>query len=515
MECRLKYLLRACLLLISAGVASNAGAQALGAWMPGGLAQSSADPPLVAATPTIGATTNGPGSFISFGHNSSYQVWATFEPGGTNSVLGYFSNNPTAAISWGANNASVFFSAQPPYANKAITVMTWNGSSWQWNNLGGDVEPNQRVAVVSWGVGHMAVFYRGTNRKLYVKQYSGSWQSSWTELGTGLRGDPVATTMGPNTMAVCAARDGSAQYTRMACRVYQNGSWGGWATVVDSPYVPVSYQVVSSLPGQFTVISPDSTYTYAAKRWNGTQFDAYSYGMPIPSSAKILDAISRGQGGINLVWRLYSTYSYQSKTYEMGYPLHHAWTPDGASWQTAEVGTPAVLGARLVSPAPNRVDLFADGVTCTDHCTHAYATHIYAIGDPNQPPGQQTSTVDVTIGGFGPTWGFRAGTGSGYYGSVSPSATVTGKTYSEIYDWYDYWGGGMGNRFRVCGFTSNPGSGWLVSLTTPSIQKTPATGSYEFDPAAGCATWLWSGTFLFGTYYGGGVPVQQLTIVHN
>jgi hypothetical protein len=374
-------------------------ANALGPWT-SGFGQASGDDPGVAARESIAAAAGGFNFIASFGkatHTSGDNVLAGLQlPDGTTPSfnLAYSATNPLAATSWGTSNASVFFSARPPYAFHNLWVRTWDGTSWSITDLGGDMPTGHRVATATWGVGHMAVFHRSTGDKLYMKQYAnGAWQSSWTEIGSGLWGNPVSVSPGPGKLVVCAAkRRGTggvitSMLPTIGCRVFQNGSWGSWTNLINGSYAPKTYSLVSSMPGTVTLISaPDATSAVSTAQWNGSSWGGW-ISTNIPNSAKLLDATSWGQGRVDVLWRLESTYQYtyplgSPETYEWGYPLQHAWV-EGGPWQSETItAAGTVLGARIVTWGPNRLDVFFDRVNCvnisTPFCSHVGSTHLYA-----------------------------------------------------------------------------------------------------------------------------------------
>ena len=122
----------------------------------------------------------------------------------------------------------------------------------------------------------------------------------------------------------------------------------------------------------------------------------------------------------------------------------------------------------------------------------------------NTAPTAQVDYVNVTSGSGGYAWGYWAGN----WGSASPTATSNGKTYKSIADNYNPWGGIYGTAFAVCGFSSNPGTGWLVSIAVGSSTRSSSAASYSYG--SGCASWAWTGSAI-GIPYSG---VAQVTVTH-
>jgi subtilisin family serine protease len=96
-------------------------------------------------------------------------------------------------------------------------------------------------------------------------------------------------------------------------------------------------------------------------------------------------------------------------------------------------------------------------------------------------------------------------------GSMSPATTSNGYTYQKFKDRYNvkttsY----IETVFEVSGFTSDPGSGWLVSAAAEGVTyvgSRAATYSYN----SGSARWSWNGPNAFS-----GWPTQTTcTIVHH
>jgi hypothetical protein len=108
-------------------------------------------------------------------------------------------------------------------------------------------------------------------------------------------------------------------------------------------------------------------------------------------------------------------------------------------------------------------------------------------------------------------YGFVGAT-SGYagYGSYSPTGLTGGEAVFAVYDSNSYCENDAGSYFDVSGFSSDPGSDWLTSITCNGVEQTPSAGSYFYS--AGYAYWMWSTTFGFSSKVGDNV---SCTIVHN
>jgi hypothetical protein len=92
---------------------------------------------------------------------------------------------------------------------------------------------------------------------------------------------------------------------------------------------------------------------------------------------------------------------------------------------------------------------------------------------------------------------------AGLIGSMSPTKTSDGLTYTTVDDFQGpYIAEG---DVILSGFTSDPGQGWLGSVTAVGVTKTAATATYSYS--SGQATWTWS---EFG-FTGSGTATVQIT----
>ena len=121
----------------------------------------------------------------------------------------------------------------------------------------------------------------------------------------------------------------------------------------------------------------------------------------------------------------------------------------------------------------------------------------------------------VPFGGTGEIENFGYSTGS--YGSYSP-ATLTGGPV--VIGLYTEWSGAGGPScpfssipfvgwLYITGFTSNPGSDWLVSLTCNGTTVTGSNAGTFGYSQAGEAVWSWNVDIT------GGLESTSCTITHN
>ena len=118
------------------------------------------------------------------------------------------------------------------------------------------------------------------------------------------------------------------------------------------------------------------------------------------------------------------------------------------------------------------------------------------------------------------TWGGAScgytGYGVGWMGSYSPAGLTGGGAVSQLYDYLDPFGicplgRGAWAMFSVSGFSSNPGAGWLNSVTCGSVTK-PGVGANYFY-INGIAAWTWNGIFAFALIAPSGTTT--CTVDHN
>jgi hypothetical protein len=92
-------------------------------------------------------------------------------------------------------------------------------------------------------------------------------------------------------------------------------------------------------------------------------------------------------------------------------------------------------------------------------------------------------------------------------GSYSPTTLTGGKTISDLYD-VSAIACSSSAHIYVSGFSSNPGSSWLTSVTCNSV--TLSSPAATFDYSGGVAGWHW-----FSTKFGFLSGVYSCSIVHS
>lgn len=97
-------------------------------------------------------------------------------------------------------------------------------------------------------------------------------------------------------------------------------------------------------------------------------------------------------------------------------------------------------------------------------------------------------TAAVTGAGAGYSDG-SGGTSTGVaVGSITGGTLTGGKIICEVSSFTTL----TQDRFRVRGFTTDPGQNWLSSITVNSVTKTAANLTYSYDATHGTANWIWA-----------------------
>jgi len=99
------------------------------------------------------------------------------------------------------------------------------------------------------------------------------------------------------------------------------------------------------------------------------------------------------------------------------------------------------------------------------------------------------------------------------FGSYSPTGLTGGNTVTAVYDEivFPTCGGGAGSSLAVSGFSSNPGSTWLTSITCNGVTNNESSKTF-FSYSSGVASWFWGSQFGLQSKSGSNV---SCTIVHT
>ncbi len=87
-------------------------------------------------------------------------------------------------------------------------------------------------------------------------------------------------------------------------------------------------------------------------------------------------------------------------------------------------------------------------------------------------------------------------------GTYVPTGLTGGQTVIDVVDVTGGPCGAANSELAVSGFTANPGTTWLTSITCNGVKQT-TTGA-TFGYSSGTASWIWSGAnfkFVSGTKY--------------
>lgn len=95
-------------------------------------------------------------------------------------------------------------------------------------------------------------------------------------------------------------------------------------------------------------------------------------------------------------------------------------------------------------------------------------------------------------------------------GSYSPTGLTGGETVAVLEDETPFVCGTTQSGLTISGFSANPGSSWLISVTCNGVTNTGSGGSYGYS--SGTAAWSWSQVFGFHSKKGSNI---SCTIVHN
>lgn len=97
-------------------------------------------------------------------------------------------------------------------------------------------------------------------------------------------------------------------------------------------------------------------------------------------------------------------------------------------------------------------------------------------------------------------------TGSGAAGSISGASLIGGWRIVEVSD-------GSGARLRIKGLSTNPGTGWLISVDINGFLLTNTSTTFTWDAVNNCATWDWPSGVTWNMTSGN--TYNSNTITHN
>lgn len=142
------------------------------------------------------------------------------------------------------------------------------------------------------------------------------------------------------------------------------------------------------------------------------------------------------------------------------------------------------------------------GLMAAWHLTSAFASSsdygTLAVGDAIS----YCDTGDIVLSGFD----------SGLFGSYTPAQLTGGRTVISLVDSTPVICSNSSSfsALTVSGFSSSPGSSWLVSITCNGITNTGGSGVFSYG--SGEASWTWTRQFGLLSKHGSDI---SCTIVHN
>jgi len=174
--------------------------------------------------------------------------------------------------------------------------------------------------------------------------------------------------------------------------------------------------------------------------------------------------------------------------------LWDIFTPPG-NWFTA---------AGSITGIPNGAHTLRNG---QEACTINFTV----VPIPSNPTMTQGWTYWTTGEGLETTATHLFGFQRNSFGAMSPATTDNGKIYQSLMDMQvcTIFGCDVSGSLTIGGWASDPGKGWLNSVSALGNTKTGASAYYWYSN--GSATWNWGGeSFGFGA---GGTT--QITLSHN
>lgn len=183
----------------------------------------------------------------------------------------------------------------------------------------------------------------------------------------------------------------------------------------------------------------------------------------------------------------FCNFSAEVASVALGTPTAYTWSLSGQMGPGTFVifsgqGTPS-CNVDLTGASPNST---TSTITLTCQIT---------IGAVNYPISSVLSYTDTYVTGTysGSVTSGTDGAGSigfqyGSFGSVSPTSDSNGHAIFSLYNVYDSYSGVWDNYFSIRGFSSDPGAGYVTTLTIRGTNYLTSSMTYSY--AAGIATWI-------------------------
>lgn len=226
--------------------------------------------------------------------------------------------------------------------------------------------------------------------------------------------------------------------------------------------------VISSVPGALTA---GSTYTASGMQFNGlTQGAMYGDDAQSATNYPVIRITNNTSGHVV-------------------YARTHDHSSMGVATGSASVSTKFDVPS-AIEPGASKLVVVANGIPSA-----SVAVTLSVPGDS----GTMTEGIRTTINiNGGPDTTYR-GYDIGSFGSYTPTGLTGGKTLAGFYDVGACPTGvcpATNGVVLVSGFTSDPGSSWLISATANGVTKLGSSAGVYFY-SNGNATWSWGSTFGF------------------
>jgi hypothetical protein len=362
------------------------------------------------------------------------------------------------AVCWGPNRIDLFHRA---WAGDCVHLF-WDGSSWNWNSLGGIFLSQPRA--VAWGANRLDVFGVGTDRALYHRAWDGlTLSAGWDRLGGMIVvGEPAVCSWGANRFDVfVTGEDGGLYY-----KWWGGSGWGPALTGYQALGGSLWGSPVAVAPA-FNVIDVYGCGTDGAlyrKRWDVTHWAAWerlgdeqAFSPAAVAGGGVVHVFARGSGG-NV--------------------LHKQW--DGAAWHPSPTTYEDLGGSTWDAPTAvmegSTVDVF---VRWTDNQIYSRTWNGTSWGDWVAHGGNSLGTPAVALesGPKAVSWG--GGRRDVFVITQDPTPRSNFRVF------WDLWSSGGGFNWRLFGGDLRtavaPFSLYTFLRSSDAGASFQATGMYRSD----------------------------------
>ncbi len=261
-------------------------------------------------------------------------------PRGFSSLGGAFTSGPGAA-SWGSNRLDIFGRG----TDNRLYWRQWNGSTWGygWSQVAPE-QIDSDPAAVSWGPNRIDVFARGTDGAIWTLSWTGSAWTSWTSLGGQFTSAPAVASWGAGRLDVFGRGTDNALWARS----WDGSSWGNGWTQLTTQEISSDPAAVSWGANRIDVFALGTDNQMYAISWNGAGWNTWS---PLGGQFTSGPAVASWAAGRLDVFARGNDYKLYAKSW------------NGTSWNDWSLIAPMGLGSKpaAVSWGANRIDVFAKG----------------------------------------------------------------------------------------------------------------------------------------------------------